>query len=113
MDWSDGHIDGTYPLGCYRRALRALPDDIRLYSSATDDITRALARQVRAATRSVAGGIVATRSASPSTAARAGNSGFGAIEPSLVLGGSIVILVAALAGGAFVARRKLSAHRTR
>jgi hypothetical protein len=41
-DWYDGRIDNTYPIHCYRDALRHLPADVATYSSARDDITRAL-----------------------------------------------------------------------
>jgi hypothetical protein len=41
-DWRDGRIDGTYPVRCYRQALADLPEDVRVYSSAQSDITRAL-----------------------------------------------------------------------
>ena len=41
-DWYDGRIDGTYPVHCYRDALRHLPSDVSTYSSARDDIERAL-----------------------------------------------------------------------
>jgi hypothetical protein len=41
-DWRDGRLDGTYPVDCYRRALATMPEDVRVYSSAEDDITRAL-----------------------------------------------------------------------
>lgn len=41
-DWADNaQIDGTYPLACYRAAIQALPEDLRAYSSAGDDIRRA------------------------------------------------------------------------
>jgi hypothetical protein len=43
-DWTDGHIDQVYPLQCYRDAVRHLPEDLRTYSSAADDIHRALFR---------------------------------------------------------------------
>ena len=33
-DWSDGRIDGVYPVACYRAALRSLPADLEVYSSA-------------------------------------------------------------------------------
>jgi hypothetical protein len=46
-DWSDGRIDGIYPLHCYQSALHDLPEDVRAYSSAADDITRALEQRVR------------------------------------------------------------------
>jgi hypothetical protein len=41
-DWYDGRIDNTYPVHCYREALRHLPSDVQTYSSAHDDILRAL-----------------------------------------------------------------------
>lgn len=41
-DWQDGRLDGTYPVACYRQALAQLPEDVRVYSSAQSDITRAL-----------------------------------------------------------------------
>ena len=41
-DWYDGRIDNTYPIHCYRDALRHLPKDVQEYSSAHDDILRAL-----------------------------------------------------------------------
>lgn len=111
-DWSDGRIDRTYPIACYRQALRALPEDIRLYSSAVDDIQRALARRVQATSRTLAGGFVARRSAAPSTPVT-GSSGPGSIGPPLLLGGSLALLVALLAGGTFVIRRKLPSNRMR
>ena len=43
-DWYSGaRVDGVYPLACYRAALRALPDDVLQYSTADQDIRRALA----------------------------------------------------------------------
>jgi hypothetical protein len=42
-DWYDGRIDNTYPLHCYTQALTHLPPDVQTYSSAHDDIERALA----------------------------------------------------------------------
>lgn len=41
-DWYDGRIDHTYPIACYASALRHLPTDVQEYSSAHDDIQRAL-----------------------------------------------------------------------
>ncbi len=40
--WDDGNLDSSYAPVCYREALRELPEDIRIYSSARDDINRAL-----------------------------------------------------------------------
>ena len=42
-DWyDDGRVDGTYALHCYDDAIEILPRDVRDYSSAKDDIQRAL-----------------------------------------------------------------------
>jgi len=46
-DWRDnGRIDKTYPPQCYREAVAQLPEDVRVYSSAQNDITRALQGRV-------------------------------------------------------------------
>jgi hypothetical protein len=52
-DWRDGHISGTYSAACFRAALRHLPEDLRIYGSAEEDITRALTRAVAAAPHGV------------------------------------------------------------
>jgi hypothetical protein len=42
-DWADnGTVDGTYPAECYDNAIAELPEDLRSYSSAAEDISRAL-----------------------------------------------------------------------
>jgi hypothetical protein len=41
-DWYDGRIDRIYARHCYQAALNHLPSDIDTYSSARDDILRAL-----------------------------------------------------------------------
>jgi hypothetical protein len=46
-DWFDGRIDGTYPLHCYDDAIEQLPRDVRDYSSAKEDIERALQHRLR------------------------------------------------------------------
>lgn len=48
-DWRDGRIDGTYPVSCYRQALAHLPEDVRVYSTAQADITRALQARLNTA----------------------------------------------------------------
>jgi hypothetical protein len=45
-DWSgDNRVGGAYPAGCYRQAIRRLPNDLIAYSSAASDIGAALQRQ--------------------------------------------------------------------
>jgi hypothetical protein len=41
-DWYDGRIDNVYPIHCYEDTLKHLPEDISVYSSAREDIKRAL-----------------------------------------------------------------------
>ena len=82
-DWRDGgRIDGTYPVSCYRQALARLPEDVRVYSSAQTDITRALQSRLR--TRSL--------QAASSTANKDDNAG---VSPLLVVAITAAILVAA------------------
>jgi hypothetical protein len=45
-DWYDGSITGKYELHCYREALAHLGSDTKGYSSAYDDINRALQRRI-------------------------------------------------------------------
>src|SRR5581483_2293465 len=45
-DWYDGRIDRTYPIQCYRDALKHLPTDVETYSSARDDIKQALQKRI-------------------------------------------------------------------
>ena len=47
-DWFDnGAVDNTYPVGCYRDALKSLPEDMQAYSSAPDDIRAAMQASLR------------------------------------------------------------------
>lgn len=47
-DWyDDGRIDGTYKIHCYDDAIEILPRDVRDYSSAKDDIQRAMTAALR------------------------------------------------------------------
>lgn len=47
-DWyDDGRVDGTYALHCYDDAIEILPRDVRDYSSAKEDIQRALTNRKR------------------------------------------------------------------
>jgi hypothetical protein len=41
-DWYDGRIDQIYPSHCYTEAISHLPSDVQTYSSAREDILRAL-----------------------------------------------------------------------
>ena len=100
-DWADGAISNLYPISCYRQALQNMPEDVRLYSNASDEINRALAG--RAVSRSIAGGV------KPG----AGQPAAAAIVPADDRSGAPLILAAALAAlltlaasGGYLARRK-------
>jgi hypothetical protein len=41
-DWADGRIDRIYPDPCYQAAIDTMPEDLRAYTTAKDDISRAL-----------------------------------------------------------------------
>jgi cobalamin biosynthesis Mg chelatase CobN len=40
-DWYDGTINNRYPIPCYRQAIKHLPLDVQVYSSAKEDILAA------------------------------------------------------------------------
>jgi hypothetical protein len=46
-DWADGKLDRAYPVKCYQDALDAMPEDMRSYTTASDDIKRALLARLR------------------------------------------------------------------
>lgn len=112
-DWWDGRIDGTYPFQCYDDAIESLPRDVRDYSSAEDDIKRALqaARRGEAAPpnqgesppREGEGGTSTTPAppgtdeqppAGPDAAPPLGESASSVPVPLLILGGLALLLVA-------------------
>jgi hypothetical protein len=52
-DWRDGRLDAVYPVQCYRDALKNMPEDLRVYGAAGNDIENALSRALaRSAARS-------------------------------------------------------------
>ena len=48
-DWTKGTLGSGYSPDCYEAALDALPEDLRAYTTAADDITRAAIAASRAA----------------------------------------------------------------
>ena len=134
-DWyGDGKIATTYPISCYREALKKVPTDAREYSSLADDIRAAmqgaLAREnghTKVPAQIGKGGAAQSpRSESSSksphdpapgqgggtlsstVAAGATNgSGSGVPIPLLVLGGLALLLIAVGAAGIIAKRRRL------
>ena len=45
-DWYDGAISNIYPIPCYHQAIKHLPTDVQVYSSARDDIKQALSQRI-------------------------------------------------------------------
>jgi hypothetical protein len=130
-DWYDGRIDGSYAKHCYTDALKHLPADVSTYSSAHDDILRAL--QSASAKQATGGKKVGpntvikppsggkpggssgggTRTDTTSTGRKQGTGLVDKLNPSspsslpvplLILGGLALLLVAAGAAG-LVAKR--------
>jgi len=64
-DWQDGRIDRTYAVPCYREALASLPEDLKVYSTAESDITRALQNELAAPRAKAAGGAAQSDGVSP------------------------------------------------
>jgi hypothetical protein len=54
-DWADGRIDGSYPVTCYRVALKTLPADLEVYSSASEDISQALSQRIVQSAQKISG----------------------------------------------------------
>jgi hypothetical protein len=106
LDWAaDGVVDKTYPVACYEEAIENLPIDLELYSSAEDDIRRALQSVVSSGSAGAATKPVA-KSSTPVATTEDGDS---IPVPLLVLGGIALLLIAAGAFG--VARRRAGGNR--
>ena len=87
-DARDGRIDRTYSIGCYRRALESLPEDVRVYGTAGSDIQRAL---MSAVSRSVA--VTEGRTASAAPTGTTGST----VAEWLAIAGGVGVLVGLVA----------------
>jgi hypothetical protein len=76
-DWYDGRIDGTYAIPCYQQAINHLPSDVESYSSAADDIRRALQERIKGKKSGVGVGAGPTGPTGPSGPGAAGPGGGG------------------------------------
>jgi cobalamin biosynthesis Mg chelatase CobN len=127
-DWyDDGRVDRTYPLHCYDDAIEALPPDVRDYSSAKEDIQRALQARMRnepappATTDPSSGGGTGTNPTKPKNETTDGtdpknenppeasgevdsNSASSVPIPLLVLAGLALLLIAGGSAGYFIRR---------
>lgn len=94
-DWAQGTLESAYPLECYDAAIDALPEDLRAYTTAANDISRAAttANRTDAPTRELASTPVTTTSAS-------------SFPVTVALLGAFVILLSASGVAASVVRRR-------
>jgi hypothetical protein len=78
-DWYDGRIDRIYARHCYQAALKHLPADIDTYSSARDDILRALqsaqAKARRAGVKFGPNALIDPSATTPTTTSASGTTG--------------------------------------
>jgi hypothetical protein len=124
-DWYDGHIDHIYAIPCYQQAIDHLPRDVENYSSAKDDIQRALQQAIeRGTTTTTSGGVGGTTTTTTTPAPPKKDSGLpGVIHklspggadsfplPLLILGLLAILLVLAGVGG-MAWRRYQGRHET-
>ena len=100
-DSYDGHIDGTYPVGCYTNALRRIPSDGPVYHALRHDIHRLLAAGV-SALKARGSQVSATSVLAPATLAHA--RAHGTLDRALYIA-AIALLLALLAAWAWVRSR--------
>jgi hypothetical protein len=119
-DWYDGRIDNVYPPKCYQEAIAHLPEDVQTYSSAKDEINRALFAALRHDRDGFGGPGSGTATSESPSAPSDGDAPGGILTrllealgpsnaesvplPLLVLAGIALLLLAA-AGASFIARR--------
>jgi hypothetical protein len=99
-DWSDGQIAGRYALPCYGEALDGLPEDVRAYSTAEEDISQALRARIRETRRDVATQEAETMSFIPSVPVPIG-----------LLSAGVIALLLGLAGLVRLVARRLRQER--
>jgi hypothetical protein len=131
-DWYvDGRVDKTYPVHCYREALKQIPEDQIIYGTLREDLARALQSAIRQHGGHVTGDTLVVPLAGPSNGGD-GPNGTGATGggvfhwlakklgpstadsipiPLLVLGGLAFALMAA-AGVSYLARRMQARRAT-
>lgn len=125
-DWyRHGDVRGSYPVHCYVEAIRNLPEDSKIYSSAPDDIRRAMLLAIRTERGGGSGGPSSGVAPSSSGGGSGGGGGQGFLGsvfdtfapknadgvpvPLIVLGAVALLLLTV--GGASVAARRVQSRR--
>jgi hypothetical protein len=117
--WDKGRLDSSFAPACYRKALQELPEDIRIYSSADDDINRALiaslarqSRTYRSTAQGAVKGIVRKLSSTATSkavrqqaAAAAADPNAGTVPLTVLISGAGAVVLVGAAGISVVARR--------
>lgn len=105
LDWeADGAVNNGYAAECYAAALRELPEDARIYSSATSDI---LAARARSANRGNSNRSL--QSAKVASTPRANSAGGVSLHATAL---TAAAAAAAAAASAILVRRRRRARRT-
>jgi hypothetical protein len=89
-DWTRGTLDSHYSPECYEAAIDALPEDLRAYTTAADDIRRAAIAATRAVNASAAGGEPSSRDVA---AEAAGDDALRAFPAEVAVLGVLLILL--------------------
>ncbi len=127
-DWyRHGQVTGNYPVHCYVEAIKKLPEDSKTYSSAPDDIRRAMLLAIRiergGGPSGPSPGVSASGPSGGGTSGTSGGGGFvgsvfdtfapenanGVPVPLIVLGAVALLLL--LAGGGSVLARRMQSRR--
>jgi hypothetical protein len=97
-DWTRGTLDSHYSPECYEAAIDALPEDLRAYTTAADDIRRAAIAATRAVNASAVGGEPSSRDVASEAA---GDDALRAFPSEVAVLGVLLILL--VSGGAAAA----------
>lgn len=98
-DWTKGALDSSYSPECYEAAIDALPEDLRAYTTAADDITRAAIAASRAANDPKGRGLLARTQP-------VGDESLRAFPIEAAVLGAILALIVSGGGAAALRRRR-------
>ena len=107
-DWTKGTLGSGYAPDCYEAAIDSLPEDLRAYTTAADDIARAAISANRAADEVALGADVSARQlASEDPAEEAANDPLRTFPTEVaVLAGLLAVLVSCGVAASLIRRRR-------